>query len=221
MKFIRTEGWDEAIADFTDRLLAELSAGKKVLWLTSGGSNIKASVEIMSKVPEPLTANLSVMPSDERFGPPGHADSNWQKLLAAGFDGKQAKLLPVLKIGQNFESAQADYASMAEAAFAANEFVICQLGIGSDGHTLGILLNSPAVEAKGWIAAFEGPDFQRLTLTFEAFAKVNAVYAFMFGEDKLTALTNLKDKNLPLAEQPAQFLKQMSEVYIYNDQVEG
>jgi 6-phosphogluconolactonase/glucosamine-6-phosphate isomerase/deaminase len=90
MKFIRTEGWDEAIADFTDRLLAELSAGKKVLWLTSGGSNIKASVEIMSKVPEPLTANLSVMPSDERFGPPGHADSNWQKLLAAGFDGKQA-----------------------------------------------------------------------------------------------------------------------------------
>jgi 6-phosphogluconolactonase/glucosamine-6-phosphate isomerase/deaminase len=128
---------------------------------------------------------------------------------------------PVLKIGQNFESAQADYASMAEAAFAANEFVICQLGIGSDGHTLGILLNSPAVEAKGWIAAFEGPDFQRLTLTFEAFAKVNAVYAFMFGEDKLTALTNLKDKNLPLAEQPAQFLKQMSEVYIYNDQVEG
>jgi 6-phosphogluconolactonase/glucosamine-6-phosphate isomerase/deaminase len=220
MRFIRTAGWDEGVAAFAERLKTELESGKKVLWLTSGGSNIRASVQIMNQLPAELTAKLTVMPSDERYGEPGHANSNWAQLLNEGFGAKQAKLLPVLKPGQSFESARQDYEAMVEQAFGDCDFSIAQLGIGEDGHILGILPDSPAVEASGLVSAYEGGGYQRLTMTFQAFGRTDIVYAFAFGEGKLNALTNLKDQALPLSEQPAQFLKQMAEAYVYNDQVD-
>lgn len=220
MEFIRGENWEAGIDAFAARLQTELNAGKKVLWLTSGGSNIKASVEIMNRLSNQQTANLVVMPSDERFGEPGHENSNWQQLLQAGFVAKQAKLLPVLQPGQTFETARQDYEAMVSHAFEETNFSIAQLGIGEDGHILGILPHSPAVEAApALIAAYEGGGYQRLTMTFPAFAKTDEVYAFAFGAGKLSALSDLKDKDLPLAHQPAQALKRMPTVYIYNDQV--
>jgi 6-phosphogluconolactonase/glucosamine-6-phosphate isomerase/deaminase len=85
LKFILTTSWEDGIADLTAHLITELRAGKRVLWLLSGGSNIRAIVEVMDSIDDSLTPNLSLLLADERFGPVGHHDSNWQQLLDAGF----------------------------------------------------------------------------------------------------------------------------------------
>jgi 6-phosphogluconolactonase/glucosamine-6-phosphate isomerase/deaminase len=218
MQFVKTS-LDSAKADFLKRLTDELSAGKKVLWLTSGGSNIQASVDIMTQLPHELTDKLSVMPADERYGEPGHTDSNWAQLVAAGFHAKQATLLPVLKAGQSFEQAAQDYTAMADQAFQDNDIAIVQLGMGEDGHILGVLPNTPAVQAPGLVFAYENGPYRRLTLTLDSLQNATAIFTFAFGAGKLAALQNLQSRALSVADQPAQTLWGLNEVYIYNDQV--
>jgi 6-phosphogluconolactonase/glucosamine-6-phosphate isomerase/deaminase len=218
MKFILTSGWDDGIADLTARLAKELAAGKRVLWLVSGGSNIQPVVQVMDNVPADLTQYLTVLLADERYGDEGHADSNWAQVMKAGFKTADSRLLPVLQKGLDFEATLKHYNQLAEAAFANNDLVVAQLGIGSDGHIAGIMIDSPAAKEQATlVAGYQADDFKRLTLTFPALAKVSAAYVFAFGPAKVLQL--LHDKSVNLTEQPAQVLKKLPEAYIYNDQV--
>lgn len=219
MLFILTENQAEASQAVAGRLIKELGDGRRVLWLTSGGSQTGANVDIMAQIPDEISQNLTLMPIDERYGPPGHDDSNWQQLMAAGFRAKQAKLLPVLRAGLDFDQTAAAYNQMAEQAFKDNDIIIGCLGIGPDGHTAGILPNSIATsEESDMVAHYLAPPYQRLTLSFKALRQINAAYVLVFGAAKNEALKNLKT-NLPLNRQPAQILKDIPETYVYNDQV--
>lgn len=220
MLFIKTAGWDRGVAELTKRLVDELSSGKRLLWLTSGGSNIQASAKIMSEIPKELTRQLSVMPIDERYGPVGHKDSNWAQLMQAGFNPQHATLMPVLTDGQEFTETARAYDAMAKKAFTDHDIVIAQCGMGDDGHVAGILPGSPATATNDkWACGYESPPYQRLTLTFQSLEHVTAIYTFAFGASKLPALQNLQDSELNLAHQPAQVLKQIPESYLYNDQL--
>ncbi len=214
------DDWGTAIKALGQRLNSELTAKRRVLWLVSGGSNIGASVQIMAALPTELTASLTVMLVDERYGPPEHADSNWAQLLRAGFDHKSARLRPVLEAGQSFELALEHYRQLVSEEFAAAEVIVAQLGMGDDGHIAGILPDSSAArEDQALVVSYEAGDFQRLTLTFPALRNVTANYVLAFGKNKRQALTNLRDQTISPIDQPAQILKQLSEVYIYNDQL--
>lgn len=219
MQFILSLGWEEGIADLTKRLVDELSAGRKVTWLVSGGSNIPASVKVMDSIAADLSGSLTVLLADERYGPVGHPDSNWAQLLQAGFNGKAATLLPVLQTEGSLDEAAKHYKVLAEQALNAQQTVIAQLGIGTDGHLAGILPNSPAATSEELVVAYQSEPYQRLTLGFAALATIQAAYCFAFGEGKHQALQTLHDQTLDLAEQPAQILKQLPEAYVYNDQV--
>ena len=139
MQIILTAGWEDGVADLTERLVRELAAGKQVLWLVSGGSNIPASAQIMDNIPHDLSHNLTVMLVDERYGKLGHEESNWAQLMSAGFHSDEAKLLPVLQAGLSFEQTIERYSEITKVALANNEIIIAQLGIGPDGHIAGIL----------------------------------------------------------------------------------
>lgn len=220
MKFILTTGWDDGIADLTERLVRELAGGQRVLWLVSGGSNIKASVQIMDSISPKLGSNLSIMLVDERYGETGHPDSNWAGLMQAGFKGGQATLLPTLEKGLGFEQTIERYNHLAARAFKDNKVVIAQLGIGDDGHIAGILPGSAAAEeTEDLVVGYHSQPYVRLTLSFTALRHVTAAYAFAFGDNKHEALNNLQNKSLPLSEQPSQILKELPEAYLYSDQV--
>lgn len=220
MQFILTTDWEDGIANLAHRLVQELHTGKNVLWLLSGGSNIKASVTVMDAISEEYSRQLTVMLADERYGDVGHADSNWAQLLAAGFDAKHAQMLPILEDGLSLEQTARHYEKLVNWAFADADVVVAQLGIGADGHVAGILPGSPAAqEFTKPVAAYTGEDFERLTLTIPALQATSVVFAFAFGETKHQALSTLQSSELALAEQPAQLLKQVPEAYIYNDQI--
>ena len=208
-----------AVADIQMRLISELQQ-KKVLWLVSGGSNVTPTIQIIKNIPESLTANLTIMLADERYGEVGHKDSNWALLLDAGLAGNGAHILPVLHEGLNLEETSSAYNKTAGEALASNDFILALLGIGSDGHIAGILPGSVATEGQDQLViGYQSQPFQRITLTFEALRKVDADYSLCFGDSKKEALLALRDQDLSLDEQPAQILKQLPESYIYTDQL--
>jgi phosphoheptose isomerase len=77
MKFLR-EDHDSAVRAIAARISSELQTGKRVLWLTSGGSNVAAEVRIMQLVREHAAHKLdglAILPMDERYGKPGCIDA--------------------------------------------------------------------------------------------------------------------------------------------------
>ncbi len=223
MKCIRIDSSSDVKAPLAVRLLRELESEdvKRVLWIVAGGSNIAMTVEVMQQLPDELTPKLAIALSDERFGPVGHPDSNLQQLFNAGFQPKQASVIPVLTPGLPLKETCERYSSAMQAAFGAADVTIAQLGIGSDGHIAGVLPGTAGVNSKELVVGYETETYTRITLTLKALKKVTAAFAFAFGADKHETLEKLCNKDLPLAKQPAQILQRIHESYVYNDQVGG
>jgi len=219
MQFVKTTSPTQGTKELEKRLASELKQGKHVLWLISGGSNIAISTAAMQALPVDDTKNLAIFLTDERYGAVGHLDSNAKQLLDAGFQTKEAVFVPTLAPGFSLEETRERYAQASQRAFEHADVIIAQIGIGPDGHIAGILPHSPAVDANGWVAAYKTPTYTRVTLTFDALRHVSVAYVMAFGDEKKPTLTQLRDKILPLAEQPAQFLKELPEVYLYNNQL--
>lgn len=218
MNFIRTAS-NIATQQLYQRLVDELEADKRVVWIISGGSNTVAAVNIMAQLAEALQPNLTIMPVDERYGEVGHADSNIAQLLAAGFDDGHARLLEVLKPGLTMQQTATAYAEVVQAAFDDADIIISQLGIGADGHIAGILPASSAVDSQELVTSYASEPYQRITMTFNALQRITVDYSFAYGDDKEPTLLRLQQSKLPLAEQPAQILRQLPEAYIFNDTI--
>lgn len=219
MQLLRTDT-TTAERQLFQRLFDELQSDKQVLWLLSGGSNIQAAVRIMEAIPDDISQKLSLALIDERYGPVGHTDSNWQQLEAAGLDAKQAEIIPCLQPEMSHAATAETYQTRLSAAFEDADIVIGLLGMGADGHIAGILPRSVATKpCQDLVMFYDGPDYKRITLTFTALEKITALYVFAFGASKRAALRRLQAGEASYDEQPAQFLKQHPESYLYNDEV--
>lgn len=210
----------EVVQALQQRIRQELEEGRRVLWFFSGGSNIPLAVQTMNGLPVEMTSRLVVMPIDERYGPVGHEDSNVQQLLDAGFDAKQGKLIPVLD-GSPAEEAAKRFAENLEHYLSGSDITIGQLGMGPDGHISGILPHTAAVTADGLAYFYHSTDGrERITTTFPLLRRLDTTYLFAYGDSKRQQLLDLRNRTLPLDDQPAQILKEMPDVSVYNDQVE-
>lgn len=206
----------QPVVDYiAQNLQRHLAAGEKVVWLLPGGSAIETAAAVSERLSGTDLQNLTVSLSDERYGPVGHADSNWQQLQTAGLSLPGAHLLPVLT-GQDITlTAQAWQAGLQQ-ALDVSDYRLAFLGIGPDGHTAGILPNSPAVAATDLVAVYDDGQYQRITTTPTALTRFDEAVVLARGEARREALQNLQaDK--PLAEQPAQLLKSLPRCIIFND----
>lgn len=220
MHYIPTTGWEDGIAELAKCLIDELSAGQKVLWLLSGGSNITASVKVMDCITAENSKNLTIGQIDERYGPIGHSDSNWAQLLKAGLDTKEAQVLPILIGGLDLSSTANSYGKTLQQNWGKHDKVLMQLGIGNDGHVAGILPYSVAVSEKTQlVTSYIGNDFERITISPVAFEQKATAVVFAFGVAKHEAVHNLQHLDLAVDEQPAQLLKLLTNVYFYSDQL--
>ncbi len=220
MKFIPGDA-SRAAALLSSRIISELRAGKSVLWLVPGGSNIPIAVTALSLIKKSCRNHLSrlfVMLTDERFGPVGHTDSNWKELEEKGFEFSCVQAIPVLRgldpqetarsFEENFKRMSGDVDS-----------IVGQFGIGDDCHIAGVLPLTEAVSSKKFVIAYDTPKFYRVTLTLEALKNLDVAYAFVFGESKSAALKILKDSTSLRADAPATVLLGMKETYLVTDQV--
>lgn len=220
MHFILSPKLSTAVSALQSQLLSELKKDKNVLWIISGGSNTAVTVSVMNGLPANLTARLTIIPVDERYGPVGHKNSNIQQLLDGGFIAGQAKLMSVLQPDLSLQATADAFNLIVQAEFAKAQVIIGQLGIGPDGHIAGILPESPAAGVNDkFVTAYLSDPYQRITMTFQALQKITVDYSLAYGAAKKTALQQLHDSELPLSKQPSQILRKLPEVYIYNDQI--
>lgn len=194
-----------------------LKRGELVLWLVSGGSAIAVTVAVQKKLgPNPA---LTVGLIDERYGDMGHADSNWTQLTAAGFDPSACAPLPVLQNRSLEETAQ-DYEIKLAAALRDSDYRIGLFGIGTDGHTSGILPGSPAAESERLVTYYQGPDYQRVTTTPQLIQQLDEAVVYAMGAAKKPALTAFLKNDLSITQQPAQALKAAKKLALYTDQTD-
>lgn len=221
----------EAATHLTKRLTRELQpdqqddeAGpaKNVVWLVSGGSNIALSLQVIRALPQEHLDRLTIMLSDERYGKPGHADSNWQQLADTGFaataEAGGATFLAVLQPDMTLDDTCEHYGKVVCNVFDQADVIIAQLGIGGDGHIAGILPRSAAVDSQKQVAGYDSGTFQRITMTPPTLLRVTAAYVYAYGDTKHQALRKLESQDVSVGEQPAQILKQISESHLFTDQ---
>jgi 6-phosphogluconolactonase/glucosamine-6-phosphate isomerase/deaminase len=222
IKFIHSMTPDLGMEALSEKLLESLRSHKKVLWLVCGGSNIPITIEIMNTLRQVLSLdelkNLSVMQTDERYGPVGHPDSNWRQMLDLNFNTIGLKTFPILR-DFPFRQTVLEFGRDIVTVFKESEIIIGQLGIGPDGHIAGVLPHSPAVSENAPACGYEGDPFTRITITLPTLERINVAYVFAFGSTKKMAVDNLKNTDLHFDDQPAQILKKMPEVYFYSDQI--
>ena len=197
-----------------------LDQGQKVLWLMSGGSNIVITADILRQLHG--TQNLTLAQVDERYGPVGHPDSNWQQLLDSGAPLDGVTLVPILHNPlDSMHQAAADYEAKLQKLLKTADISIAQLGMGTDGHIAGILPGTESVQAAGLVTSYQTEQFDRITLTFNGLDQVQELWLFAYGQDKKPRLEALQNQDLSLSEQPAQYLKRHPRVVVYNDSIEG
>ena len=213
IKFYKTSSPEQVATLLAGRILDQLGKGRSVLWLISGGSAIQIAVLAAKLLKQSDLANLSISLVDERYGQTGHKDSNWQQLLRAGFRLEGASLNPILT-GQTIEETTASYNIFLKNSI--TDYKVGLLGMGGDGHTAGILPNSPVFNSDDYAASYSGPDYQRITISPKYLVLLDEAVLFAQGNSKAKALADLQT-NLGVNDQPAQILKQIPRVAIYND----
>jgi 6-phosphogluconolactonase/glucosamine-6-phosphate isomerase/deaminase len=219
MQFIKTAGTTDLEVEMTGALNDALATNKPVLWILSGGSNIAIAVRVMDSIEATDLHNLTLILADERFGVPGHPDSNFFQLHQAGLSERGATFVDLL-YGGTFEETIAVSDNAMKHLFAYAGVIIGFLGIGVDGHIAGILPNSPAaVDEQCWVIGYKAMQYERMTLTPFALSHVQKAFVGAYGEAKLEPLKRLHDEMLPIAAQPAQILRHLPDVKIFNDQI--
>ena len=196
-----------------------LTAGDHVFWFLSGGSGIKVVLETDRLLAGTDLTNLSVTLSDERYGPVGHPDENWQQLLDGGMKLKGTTMYRPL-IGEEPAKTTDEFGAWIMQVMSAAQYKIGLFGIGSDGHTAGIKPHSSAIEASAWANSFTGDDFERITITPLAVSQLDEVIIQASGVDKLPVLQQLTQATLDVADQPAQILKTVANCTLYTDNEE-
>ncbi len=214
MTFYKISSVETVAKAVAEAIREHLGVGEPVFWLVPGGSAI-AVASLASKMLGGVPLDkLVVSLTDERFGPVGHTDSNWRQLNMAGFELPKAKLLPILG-GKDAPAACEDFKLTLKEHLTAPSYKIGLFGIGTDGHTAGILPDSPAASSEDLAACYEA-DFTRITITPKAIAMLDEAIVYCTGESKLAALNQL-EQDLPVAKQPAQALKTAKKLSVYND----
>jgi len=194
-----------------------LDNGQPVLWLLSGGSSLELAVEARRAVNILAEGLLHVGLVDERYGQPGHANSNWLQLQNSGFDFTNIVPHPMLS-GRDLNNTVAVYNSGMSHMIEDGYYTVAILGIGADGHIAGMLPQEPKqfakFESREPYVSYSGPDYVRVTAGAETLRLMDRSFVYAEGKEKLKQLEKL-EQTVPVYQQPAQLLKQMSDVTIY------
>ncbi len=183
------------------------SHGNSVL-LLSGGSNAIMYATALEHLDDIDCTGVTVGLVDERYGPPGHDDSNALALREAGvidfFIDAGADFMPMLLDRKSLQDTAAAVAEFYEDALKEADAILYSVGIGGDGHTAGwlprakradfeevVFATQSVVSYKLSASETDNPHRQRLTTTLGFLSSMRErveVLAYAAGESKDRAL---------------------------------
>jgi 6-phosphogluconolactonase/glucosamine-6-phosphate isomerase/deaminase len=215
-KFIQTTDSKQGQAEVAKFLSARAHDGP-TSWFLSGGSNIGIEKSILQSLNPQLRDEIKLILSDERLVPAGDGNSNFTSLKKAGITNPSFQDILILKNEKLIADA---YEQQIESVLSST-FTIAQLGIGADGHILGVLPGSEAATSNAVIEVYEGSDFNRITPTLETMKRFDKIFIFCFGANKREALKRLLARAESQEDLPSSALYLCRDVTIYSDQIGG
>jgi len=215
IEIIKVKNPQEGI-EVCKQLLYETVSKTSVLFL-SGGTTPKMLYEILAKDKKLKVGAVAMV--DERYGEKLHGGSNELMIknthLLSYLQKSNTEFYPVLQKKEDIESTAVQYDETVR--YLCNYFQksIAVLGVGADGHTVGI----PAVSQNSKFKTQNGTDLvtsfddfpgdfkQRITLTFLGLSRLDKIIVLVFGKDKKRALKLMLSSG-SIAEIPARCLTQ-------------
>jgi 6-phosphogluconolactonase/glucosamine-6-phosphate isomerase/deaminase len=222
MQKVRTvtiDNIEQPARDIAEYIRERLAEGQSVLWLVSGGSSIAVAVRARTLMHDlgALKGRLSVGLIDERYGPVGHADSNWRQLLDKGFDTHKLDAYPVLTKDTSTMEITEAYEHTLRQLVEAADIRIALLGVGTDGHTGGLLPHNPLIHESDALAGYyQAADFTRITVTPALFPKLDIGFVYAVGREKWPALRSLQEEG-PIDDIPSRLITRVGKATIYTD----
>jgi 6-phosphogluconolactonase len=195
--------------DVADSLQIAISIKGRAMLAVSGGSTPAPFFKALAQQPLDF-AKLTLIMVDERWVATNHADSS-ERLLHEAFAGLPVKIFSLApNDGENVD----DGVRRLDSALRATNFApdIAILGMGDDGHTASLFPNHPALKAGlsmvgddlcVAVANSPKPPLERVTLTYNAIMRSDAIILHITGEAKRAVYeqaANAKDiHSLPIS----------------------
>lgn len=192
-------------------------AQQHVIVLASGGSSAPILAAAWQVLRPDRQANITFSLADERYGEPGHENSNWSLLQRCGVDLSDGRHRPVLQPGLSMQEATARWSDWLHGILYGQVPVIAFLGMGDDSHIAGLKPHSPALHGLQMAACYDWQDFERITITPTGLLRVASSRVYVRGTAKKEAVA-LLDTEQDFDEYPSQLLKQMSDCTVYYQQ---
>ncbi len=231
-------------ADVADMVAQRLSTAltqalqkhSTVLLLLSSGSWSAIYRSLTLIFPPIDMKNLTLALVDERLVPRGHHDSNEEQMRDTGIIdlciSRGARFIPTLQdkyvdIATHTDITDTTYSQSHEHS----SYILMTLGIGSDGHTAGIL---PAANAHVFDSRFgrnkmfvyyeaspaetNNPHLKRFTITPLCIQKADEVIVYAVGSEKKPVIDRLLSSTDQMYDFPAAILRSITDkVTIYTD----
>lgn len=222
-----------------DAFWKKIEKNEPVLFLCTGGTTASIAVAVCNELLERcgdkkgcLKWLFTVSLADERFGPEGHPESNWSKLIELGLPLHQIAAIPLLKDSRTDDAAFAEavrhynafLTEAAEKRQAGKLHVAALLGIGTDDQIAGILPGCPAIDPEAgshhdivnlpWAAGYRSSIFTRMTISPAFFPMIDLASVWI-DKNEMTEAANRLEDDLPPANHPAQLLKQAAETVVF------
>ena len=222
-----------------DAFWKRIEKNEPVLFLCTGGTTASIAVAVCNELLERcgnkkgcLKWLFTVSIADERFGPEGHPESNWSKLVELGLPLHQIATIPLLKGSLTDDDAfaaavrhyNAFLTEAAEKRQAGKLHVATLLGVGADDQTAGILPGCPAINPEEggrhdivdlpWAAGYRSSIFTRMTIS-PAFFPMIDLAAVWIDKNEVPDAADRLEADLPPAGHPAQLLKQAAETVVF------
>lgn len=213
-RFIKVSEALDAKPFIVARLTELAGTGRPVLFLVPGGSAAGLAAAVLAQLKD-YREQLVISLTDERYGQPDHAESNWRQLINSGFSTPGWQIYEVLT-GKAVEPTTQNFNDFLASAIADRLILTGLFGLGADGHTAGILPDSPALTSNDWACHYTADDFERITTTAKFLAQLDEAFIYAAGSKKHEQIAALGDK-IDMDRQPAQILKQAQQLTVFND----
>ncbi|PID32256.1 hypothetical protein CR970_01570 [Candidatus Saccharibacteria bacterium] len=188
---------------------------RPVVLLASGGSAAPVLAGALNQISETQRNRISLSLADERFGAPGHKDSNWLLLQQSGISTQLPRHRPILTDTQ--EDAQATtqhWEQWLAQVIEQQRPILALLGIGEDSHIAGIKPNSPVIDSTHIADHYKWSDYHRITVTPLLLPHITSAVVYASGANKQAAIQSLRHNHDP-RRYPSQFLKQIRDCHVY------
>jgi 6-phosphogluconolactonase len=199
---------DSLTLQLADHLKSAIEHHGQASFIVSGGNTPKPLYEELS-MQHLAWDKVTLCPSDERWVPSDHPDSNHKMISEALHRNEAARALLInLKTDTSFNDAPATLSSKLNQLH--KPFNIVLLGMGADGHTASLFPDSNELD-HGLTAPHDEPIITvnsaskgpRLSLTLPTLLNTEHLFVMITGEEKRQVIkdiqSSLQENTLPMA----------------------